>query len=150
MVMLISAISISLYADIRDCCYNYKGIWKIESCFSVDGILEEYLNDYEAEGYIGEIIHYKDVEYIFKEKKYTIRSIDSNYYTSEQLRESTRGSGTPGYDFHELKIINQDIIRDVWFEIVEEWGFGNWLYVLDDNKIIIRYKGYFFLANRIE
>jgi hypothetical protein len=111
--------------------------------------LEEYLNDYEAEEYIGEIIHYKDAEYIFREKKYTIRSIDSNYYTSEQLRESTRGSGTPGYTFQDLKIVNQDIIRDVWFKVVER-SFGNWFYVLNNNKIIIRYRGYFFLANRIE
>ncbi len=146
---LVAFISLSLYADERDSCYDYTGTWKIVDYFSIDGILIRYLCPQEADEYIDKIIEYTDTEYIFEGKRHSSIFIESNYYTNEELKESTRASGTPGYDFSDLNISSLNVIRDVWFKIVGESDFGRWFYVLNNNRIIIQYRGYFFLADKV-
>jgi hypothetical protein len=153
LILVLALGTLRLYADSRDNCYNYIGIWKIVKCFSIDGIMEEYLTVDEANNYIGEIIEYKDDTYIFRDVIYPIRRfLYLEYLTDEQLKEFTSGSasGAPGYRFSDLGIQNLKEIRVVMFDVVaEERTLGRWFYVLNNRRILIQYRGFFFTADRL-
>jgi hypothetical protein len=148
-IMIIVFIGIMFNVNKKGRYYNYIGFWRVGDYFSIDGILEEYLTKEEAEEFRGEIIVYRKDAYIFRNKIYPFVEIDSNYFNSTQLKEYTKGSGTPGYDFSDLNITKYNIIREVWFSVAGDWTFGNSIFVLDSNKIIITHKGFFFIAEPV-
>jgi hypothetical protein len=133
--------------ETRDTLYNYIGFWRIVDYFRIDGLLDGYITEEEAEDYRGEIIEYKVDAYIFRNNLYQSFRVDSVYLDSEQLRKETRGGGvqgTRGYDFSDLNITDHNEVRAVLYKTYD-WNFGRAFYVLNNNRIIVIYMGFFFL-----
>jgi hypothetical protein len=147
-IIIIFLFNTLVYADERDITYNYIGTWEIISCFSIDGILVDYLNEKQAVEYIGKTIVYGNDFILFLNNIYIIKSIISEYYTSDDLRRVTRGSGTPGFNFFNLKIDDLICIRSVIFNNTAS-SFGGSIFVINNGQIIINHRGFFFRADRV-
>ena len=123
---------------------SYIGKWKVDRIFTVN---EDYhvigdLIKNEAYAYMGVIIEY-DREGIV---------LDGEKFINEQLKYYTRGSWYPGYTFKDLGI-TEKIIKEVYMDIsnkeIDYYVFGFSFYQINDNELIIKYRGWFYHAVRI-
>ena len=138
-----------IYAeDTRNRTYEYLGTWIIIETFQLDPLWMEDIYDSREAGIMeGEIITYRKNEYIFQNKIYPILQVNSKYYTSSSLRDATNGSVTHGYDFEDLHLTeNVKEIRDVVFFTAGTDSLGRCLFVVDNNTILIHWRGWIFKA----
>ena len=138
--------------DPRDRTYEYFGSWVIIESFQLDSLwIEDIYDPEEASVMEGEIIVYRENEYIFQNKIYPILEVDSDYCTSSSLRDATNGSVTHGYGFEDLRLFG-DVkeIRDVVFFTAGEDFLGRCLFVVDCNTILIHWRGWIFKAVKIK
>ncbi len=136
--------------DSRDSNYEYLGTWIITETFQLDSLWIEDIYDLsEAEMMKGEIIVYRKNEYVFQNKVYPIFRVSSDYYTSSSLRDATNGSVTHGYGFDDLHLYeNVKEIRDVVFSTSGEDSLGRCFFVVDNNTILIHWRGWVFKAEK--
>ena len=129
---------------------SYEGAWIIINTYPVDVMWIEDIEDpAEAEAICGEMIVYRKDYYVFRNKIYPILGIKSKWYTSPQLYDASRGSVTHGYDFEDLKVPeNITRIRDIVFFTAGESTLGRCIYVIDENTILIHWRGWIFKAIR--
>lgn len=134
---------------------SYIGKWKVDSIFAIN---EDYhvigdLIKNEAYAYMGVIIEY-DAEGIILdgEKFINTEKVQEEFFTDEQLKAYTKGSWYPGYTFKDLGITEQ-IIKEVYMDITSKennhYVFGFLFYQINDNELIIKYRGWFYHAVRI-
>ena len=136
--------------DPRNSNYEYLGTWIITETFQLDSLwIEDIYDSSEAEIMEGEIIVYKKNEYIFQNNVYPIIKVNSDYYTSASLRDATNGSVAQGYGFEDLHL-NKNVkeIRDVVFSTASEDSLGRCFFVVDNNTILIHWRGWVFKAEK--
>jgi hypothetical protein len=154
-IIFIFLINTIIFADDLEISYNYIGTWEVVNSFYIDNyFINCDMNVQRANEFIGKTIVYGEKEIIFLNKEYVIESTVSDYFTNEELRKETRGSGTPGFDFFDLRIDRLMVskIRSLRFRCKREPLepiFGEYIYVINNNLIIIEFRGFFFLARRI-
>lgn len=133
---------------------SYIGKWKVDRIFTVN---EDYhvigdLIKNEAYAYMGVIIEYDREGIILDGEKFiNTREIQENFFTDEQLKYYTRGSWYPGYTFKDLGI-TEKIIKEIFVHAKNNRGisiFGAVFYQINDNELIIEYRGWFYHAVRI-
>ena len=134
---------------------SYIGKWKVNRIFTVN---EDYhvigdLIKNEAYAYMGVIIEYDREGIVLDGEKFiNTRKIQENFFTDEQLKYYTRGSWYPGYTFKDLGI-TEKIIKEVYMDIsnkeIDYYVFGFSFYQINDNELIIKYRGWFYHAVRI-
>lgn len=134
---------------------SYIGKWKVDRIFTVN---EDYhvigdLIKNEAYAYMGVIIEYDREGIVLDGEKFiNTRKIQENFFTDEQLKYYTRGSWYPGYNFKDLGI-TEKIIKEVYMDIsnkeIDYYVFGFSFYQINDNELIIKYRGWFYHAVRI-
>ena len=133
---------------------SYIGKWKVDRIFTVN---EDYhvigdLIKNEAYAYMGVIIEYDREGIILDGEKFiNTREIQENFFTDEQLKYYTRGSWYPGYTFKDLGI-TEKIIKEIFLHAKNNRGisiFGAVFYQINDNELIIIYRGWFYHAVRI-
>ena len=133
---------------------SYIGKWKVDRIFTVN---EDYhvigdLIKNEAYAYMGVIIEYDREGIILDGEKFiNSREIQENFFTDEQLKDYTRGSWYPGYTFKDLGI-TEKIIKEIFVHAKNNRGisiFGAVFYQINDNELIIEYRGWFYHAVRI-
>lgn len=133
---------------------SYIGKWKVDRIFTVN---EDYhvigdLIKNEAYAYMGVIIEYDREGIILDGEKFiNTREIQENFFTDEQLKYYTRGSWYPGYTFKDLGI-TEKIIKEIFVHAKNNRGisiFGAVFYQINDNELIIIYRGWFYHAVRI-
>ena len=133
---------------------SYIGKWKVDRIFTVN---EDYhvigdLIKNEAYAYMGVIIEYDRERIILDGEKFiNTREIQENFFTDEQLKYYTRGSWYPGYTFKDLGI-TEKIIKEIFVHAKNNRGisiFGAVFYQINDNELIIEYRGWFYHAVRI-
>ena len=146
-----------MYSHEKDAFYNYIGKWKIISRFHVD-IQYFVIGDMsyrKADKYLDEVIEYKEDSYIFRDTVYTYEQILSEYFDDEQLWKATVGSAVPGLRFYMLGIPDDTKeIRNVMIDVAgREWPkknpIGWFFYVINNERILIHYRGFFFTAIRL-
>ena len=133
---------------------SYIGKWKVDRIFTVN---EDYhvigdLIKNEAYAYMGVIIEYDREGIVLDGEKFiNTRKIQENFFTDEQLKYYTRGSWYPGYTFKDLGI-TEKIIKEIFVHAKNNRGipiFGAVFYQINDNELIIKYRGWFYHAVRI-
>ena len=133
---------------------SYIGKWKVDRIFTVN---EDYhvigdLIKNEAYAYMGVIIEYDREGIILDGEKFiNTREIQENFFTDEQLKYYTRGSWYPGYTFKDLGI-TEKIIKEIFVHAKNNRRisiFGAVFYQINDNELIIKYRGWFYHAVRI-
>ena len=133
---------------------SYIGKWKVDRIFTVN---EDYhvigdLIKNEAYAYMGVIIEYDREGIILDGEKFiNTREIQENFFTDAQLKYYTRGSWYPGYTFKDLGI-TEKIIKEIFVHAKNNRGisiFGAVFYQINDNELIIKYRGWFYHAVRI-
>lgn len=133
---------------------SYIGKWKVDRIFTVN---EDYhvigdLIKNEAYAYMGVIIEYDRGGIVLDGEKFiNTREIQENFFTDEQLKYYTRGSWYPGYTFKDLGI-TEKIIKEIFVHAKNNRGlsiFGAVFYQINDNELIIKYRGWFYHAVRI-
>ena len=133
---------------------SYIGKWKVDRIFTVN---EDYhvigdLIKNEAYAYMGVIIEYDREGIVLDGEKFiNTRKIQENFFTDEQLKYYTRGSWYPGYTFKDLGI-TEKIIKEIFVHAKNNRGisiFGAVFYQINDNELIIEYRGWFYHAVRI-
>ena len=133
---------------------SYIGKWKVDRIFTVN---EDYhvigdLIKNEAYAYMGVIIEYDREGIVLDGEKFiNTREIQENFFTDEQLKYYTRGSWYPGYTFKDLGI-TEKIIKEIFVHAKNNRGisiFGAVFYQINDNELIIEYRGWFYHAVRI-
>ena len=134
---------------------SYIGKWKVDRIFTVN---EDYhvigdLIKNEAYAYMGVIIEYDREGIVLDGEKFiNTRKIQENFFTDEQLKYYTRGSWYPGYTFKDLEI-TEKIIKEIFVHAKNNRGisiFGAVFYQINDNELIIKYRGWFYHAVRIK
>ena len=134
---------------------SYIGKWKVDRIFTVN---EDYhvigdLIKNEAYAYMGVIIEYDREGIVLDGEKFiNTREIQENFFTDEQLKYYTRGSWYPGYTFKDLGITGK-IIKEIFVHAKNNRGisiFGAVFYQINDNELIIKYRGWFYHAVRIK
>ena len=134
---------------------SYIGKWKVDRIFTVN---EDYhvigdLIKNEAYAYMGVIIEYDREGIVLDGEKFiNTREIQENFFTDEQLKYYTRGSWYPGYTFKDLEI-TEKIIKEIFVHAKNNRGisiFGAVFYQINDNELIIKYRGWFYHAVRIK
>ena len=134
---------------------SYIGKWKVDRIFTVN---EDYhvigdLIKNEAYAYMGVIIEYDREGIVLDGEKFiNTRKIQENFFTDEQLKYYTRGSWYPGYTFKDLGI-TEKIIKEIFVHAKNNRGipiFGAVFYQINDNELIIKYRGWFYHAVRIK
>ena len=134
---------------------SYIGKWKVDRIFTVN---EDYhaigdLIKNEAYAYMGVIIEYDREGIILDGEKFiNTREIQENFFTDEQLKYYTRGSWYPGYTFKDLGI-TEKIIKEIFVHAKNNRRisiFGAVFYQINDNELIIKYRGWFYHAVRIK
>lgn len=134
---------------------SYIGKWKVDRIFTVN---EDYhvigdLIKNEAYAYMGVIIEYDREGIVLDGEKFiNTREIQENFFTDEQLKYYTRGSWYPGYTFKDLGI-TEKIIKEIFVHAKNNRGisiFGAVFYQINDNELIIKYRGWFYHAVRIK
>ena len=134
---------------------SYIGKWKVDRIFTVN---EDYhvigdLIKKEAYAYMGVIIEYDREGIILDGEKFiNTRKIQENFFKDEQLKYYTRGSWYPGYTFKDLGI-TEKIIKEIFVHAKNNRGisiFGAVFYQINDNELIIKYRGWFYHAVRIK
>lgn len=134
---------------------SYIGKWKVDRIFTVN---EDYhvigdLIKNEAYAYMGVIIEYdREGTVLDGEKFINTRKIQENFFTDEQLKYYTRGSWYPGYTFKDLGI-TEKIIKEIFVHAKNNRRisiFGAVFYQINDNELIIKYRGWFYHAVRIK
>ena len=134
--------------DPRDSGHDYLGTWVITETFQLNPFwIEDIFDPREASLLEGEIIAYRKNEFVFQGKVYPIFQVNSEYYTSSSLREATDGSVTHGYGFEDLHL-SRDVkeIRGIIFQAGRSADFGRCLFVIDNNTILIDWRGWIFKA----
>lgn len=133
---------------------SYIGKRKVDRIFTVN---EDYhvigdLIKNEAYAYMGVIIEYDREGIVLDGEKFiNTREIQENFFTDEQLKYYTRGSWYPGYTFKDLGI-TEKIIKEIFVHAKNNRGisiFGAVFYQINDNELIIKYRGWFYHAVRI-
>ena len=134
--------------DPRDSGHDYLGTWVITETFQLNPFwIEDIFDPREADMMKGEIITYRKKEYVFQGKVYPIIQVNSEYYTSSSLREATTGSVIRGYGFEDLHLDGDVMeIRDVIFSTAGPDSLGRCLFVVDNNTILIDWRGWIFKA----
>jgi hypothetical protein len=134
---------------------SYIGKWKVDRIFTVN---EDYhvigdLIKNEAYAYMGVIIEYDREGIVLDGEKFiNTRKIQENFFKDEQLKYYTRGSWYPGYTFKDLGI-TEKIIKEIFVHAKNNRGisiFGAVFYQINDNELIIKYRGWFYHAVRIK
>lgn len=134
---------------------SYIGKWKVDRIFTVN---EDYhvigdLIKNEAYAYMGVIIEYDREGIVLDGEKFiNTREIQENFFTDEQLKYYTRGSWYPGYSFKDLGI-TEKIIKEIFVHAKNNRRisiFGAVFYQINDNELIIKYRGWFYHAVRIK
>ena len=134
---------------------SYIGKGKVDNIFVIN---EDYLGlgDFTKEqacAYMGAIIEYDKKGIIFANKKFiNQRNVEESFFTDEQLKSYTTGTWYPGYTFKDLRITNK-IIKEINIYIHDEkidyYVFGSSFYQINNDEIIITYRGWFYHAVRI-
>lgn len=134
---------------------SYIGKWKIDRIFTVN---EDYhvigdLIKNEAYAYMGVIIEYDAGGIILDGEKFiNTEKVQEGFFTDEQLKDYTRGSWYPGYTFKDLGI-TEKIIKEIFVHAKNNRRisiFGAVFYQINDNELIIKYRGWFYHAVRIK
>lgn len=150
MLLVVAVMLFSQEVQLR----SYIGKWKIDRIFTVN---EDYhvigdLIKNEAYAYMGVIIEYDREGIVLDGEKFiNTREIQENFFTDEQLKYYTRGSWYPGYTFKDLGI-TEKIIKEIFVHAKNNRGisiFGAVFYQINDNELIIEYRGWFYHAVRI-
>ena len=155
MLLVVAVMLFSQEVQLR----SYIGKWKIDRIFTVN---EDYhvigdLIKNEAYAYMGVIIEYDTEGIILDGEKFTntinTEKVQEEFFTDEQLKYYTRGSWYPGYSFKDLGI-TEKIIKEVYMYIHNKennyYVFGFSFYQINDNELIIKYRGWFYHAVRIK
>ena len=133
---------------------SYIGKWKVDRIFTVN---EDYhvigdLIKNEAYAYMGVIIEYDREGIILDGEKFiNTEKVQEGFFTDEQLKDYTRGSWYPGYTFKDLGI-TEKIIKEIFVHAKNNRRisiFGAVFYQINDNELIIKYRGWFYHAVRI-
>ena len=143
-----------VHPDARDSSYSFIGEWKITETFKLDPQWAADIYDPKiAEAIIGEKIVYENEILKFRNNEYHMYKISNRYYTTEQLKKATTGSGVKSYDFKDLHIPDDiKVIRDItiFYEEKEYPIFGYSLFVVNSETILIHWLGWIFKAERVK
>ena len=143
-----------VHPDARDSSYSFIGEWKITETFKLDPQWAADIYDPKiAEAIIGEKIIYENGILKFRNKEYHMFEISNRYFTTEQLKKATTGSGVKSYNFKDLHIPDDiKVIRDItiFYEEKEYPIFGYSLFVVNSETILIHWLGWIFKAERVK
>ena len=143
-----------VHPDARDSSYSFIGEWKITETFKLDPQWAADIYDPKIEeAIIGEKIIYENGILKFRNNEYHMFEISNRYFTTEQLKKATTGSGVKSYNFKDLHIPDDiKVIRDItiFYEEKEYPIFGYSLFVVNSETILIHWLGWIFKAERVK